>query len=57
MANLQYPLIVIEDEFDKYGTILDDNHRFAKLILQYAEKVRVQYIRKDELIQHLYRCI
>lgn len=57
MADLQYPLIVMEDEFDKYGTILDGNHRFAKLILKKVAKVRIQFISKEELIEHLYRKI
>jgi hypothetical protein len=32
-ADTSYPLIVIENEFDNYGGILDGNHRFAKLIM------------------------
>ncbi len=54
-ANLQYPLIVVEDSFDKYGTILDGNHRFAKLLLNGTKKIKVQYISTDELMRDLYR--
>ena len=31
-ADISYPIIVIEDKYDKYGSILDGNHRFAKLV-------------------------
>jgi disulfide oxidoreductase YuzD len=27
-----YPIIVVEDDYDSYGVILDGNHRFAKLL-------------------------
>lgn len=56
-ANLRYPLVVIEDEFDKYGVILDGNHRFAKAVIQGKKSVSIQVIKKDELIKHLYRKI
>ena len=38
-SDTKYPLIVIENEFDSYGIILDGNHRFAKLILNNSKKV------------------
>lgn len=56
-ANLRYPLVVIEDEFDKYGVILDGNHRFAKAVILGKKSVNIQVIEKDELIKHLYRKI
>lgn len=39
-----YPIIVVEDEFDKYGVILDGNHRFAKLIINNVKKIKFKYI-------------
>jgi hypothetical protein len=39
-ADTKYPLIVIENEFDSYGGILDGNHRFAKLIMNTSKKVK-----------------
>jgi len=48
-ADTNYPLILMEDQFDKYGTILDGNHRFAKLILQKKRKIKVVYFSKKEL--------
>lgn len=48
-ADISYPLIVIEDEFDHYGTILDGNHRFAKMIINNEKKVNFKYISKKEL--------
>ncbi len=56
-ADLQYPLIVIEDDFDKYGSILDGNHRFAKMITEDVKKVKLQFISKAELMFNLYRKI
>lgn len=56
-ADIQYPLIVIEDEFDKYGVILDGNHRFANLLLKRTQKVSIQLITRAELMLHLYRKI
>ena len=48
-ANTTFPLIVIEDEFDKMGSIIDGNHRFAKLILNKNKKVKFTFISKKEL--------
>jgi hypothetical protein len=48
-ADISYPLIVIEDEFDSYGSILDGNHRFAKLILNNAKKIKIKFITMKEL--------
>lgn len=48
-ANLKYPLIVIEDKYDKYGSILDGNHRFAKMIELKKRVVPVIYFTKKEL--------
>jgi hypothetical protein len=48
-ADTSYPLIVIENEFDKYGGILDGNHRFAKLIMNKSKKVKFKFISKKEL--------
>jgi len=43
-ADTKYPLIVVEDPNDKYGVILDGNHRFAKLFMQKVEKIKIKYI-------------
>ena len=48
-ADTSYPLIVIENEFDIYGGILDGNHRFAKLIMNNSKKVKFKYISRKEL--------
>lgn len=48
-ANVEHPLIVVEDEYDKYGSILDGNHRFAKLLLEDYEKISIVYFTKKEL--------
>ncbi len=48
-ADTSYPIIVIEDKFDKYGTILDGNHRFAKLIMNNSKKVKIKFITQKEL--------
>jgi disulfide oxidoreductase YuzD len=48
-ANTSYPLIVIENEFDSYGGILDGNHRFAKLIMNNSKKVKFKFISRKEL--------
>jgi disulfide oxidoreductase YuzD len=48
-ADTKYPLIIIEDEFDKYGTILDGNHRFAKLLINNSNKVKFKFISRKEL--------
>ena len=48
-ADTSYPLIVIDDEFDKYGGILDGSHRFAKLLMNNSKKVKFKYISKEEL--------
>ena len=51
-ADIQYPLIVIEDEYDQYGTILDGNHRFAKMLMleEPSTKVKIHYITRTELL-------
>ena len=48
-SNTSYPLIVIEDEYDKNGCILDGNHRFAKLILDGVKEISFHYITLKEL--------
>ena len=48
-ADTSYPLIVIENEFDSYGTILDGNHRFAKLLMNNSKKVKFKFISRKEL--------
>ena len=48
-ADTSYPIIVIEDKFDKYGNILDGNHRFAKLIMNNSKKVKIKFITQKEL--------
>ena len=49
-ADTQYPLIITDDIFDPYGSILDGNHRFAKLILQQKETVNVVKLSQAELL-------
>ena len=48
-ADTQFPLIVIEDEFDKHGSILDGNHRFAKLVTHVVTSFSVHFISRKEL--------
>lgn len=48
-ADLKYPLIVMEDKYDKFGSILDGNHRFAKLITHNKRIVPIVYFTKKEL--------
>ena len=48
-ADISYPLIVTENDFDDYGSILDGNHRFAKLIMNNSKKVKFKYISRKEL--------
>jgi len=50
-ADISYPIIVIENDFDKYGTILDGNHSFAKLIMNNAKVVKYKFISKKDLEQ------
>lgn len=50
-ADTKYPLIVIEDEFDQAGTILDGNHRFAKLLLGGAKQIKIKRIRTKDLMK------
>lgn len=49
-ADTQYPLIITDDIFNPYGTILDGNHRFAKIILQQKETVHVVKLSQADLI-------
>ena len=39
----------MEDKYDKYGSILDGNHRFAKMIKQNKRVVPIVYFTKKEL--------
>lgn len=39
----------MEDAFDKFGTILDGNHRFAKLLINKKRTIKVVYFSKKEL--------
>ena len=48
-SDTEYPLIVVENEYDKYGVILDGNHRFAKMVLDGYENVVLCYFTMDEL--------
>jgi len=48
-ADLKYPLIVMEDKYDKYGRILDGNHRFAKMIKENKRIIPIVYFTKKEL--------
>jgi hypothetical protein len=48
-ADTSYPIIIIKDDFDKYGAILDGHHRFAKLIIEGATTVKYKFISKREL--------
>ena len=49
-ADTKYPIIVMEDKYDRFGTILDGNHRFAKLITQNnVKKIEVVYFTRKEL--------
>jgi disulfide oxidoreductase YuzD len=48
-ADMSYPLIVIEDEFDIYDSILDGNHRFAKSIINNDKIIKFKFISKKEL--------
>ena len=48
-ADLKYPLIIMEDPYDKKGSILDGNHRFAKAIMEERNNIEVYYFTKKEL--------
>ena len=48
-ADTSYPLIIVEDEYNKFGSILDGNHRFAKLLMEKKRVVNVVYFTKKEL--------
>ena len=48
-ADLKYPLIVIPNKYDKYGAILDGNHRFGKMILENKREVKFVYFTRKEL--------
>lgn len=48
-TDLEYPLIIVEDKYDKKGVILDGNHRFAKMILENKEKIKIVYLKLKEL--------
>lgn len=48
-ADISYPLIIMEDPYDKYGSILDGSHRFAKMLLEKKRKINVVYFTKKEL--------
>jgi predicted GNAT family acetyltransferase len=52
-ADTDNPIIVVTDEFDKYGSIFNGNHRFAKLILNNSKKVKFRLISKEELYKFL----
>ena len=54
-ADVSYPIIVVENDYDKYGTILDGNHRFAKLIMNKEKKVKYKFITKKELVKLMIR--
>ena len=48
-ADLSYPLIVVEDDFDKHGSVLNGNHRLVKMILEKRRVVRFVYFTKREI--------
>jgi len=48
-ADLQYPLIIINDKYDKHGGILDGNHRFAKIIMENKKYVNCIRVSQKEL--------
>jgi hypothetical protein len=48
-SDIKYPLIVIDDEYDIFGAILDGNHRFAKIIMEGRRVVNVVKFTKKEL--------
>lgn len=48
-ADTSYPIIVVEDEYDRFGSILDGNHRFAKLVLNASQTVKFVYVSAREL--------
>jgi hypothetical protein len=48
-SDLSYPLIIIEDDYDNKGVILDGNHRFAKIIMENKKEVKYYFITKKEL--------
>lgn len=49
-ADTKYPIIVVEDDYDLRGGILDGNHRFAKLIISGATHVNYKYVTKAEIM-------
>lgn len=48
-SDLLYPIIIIEDDYDKKGIILDGNHRFAKAIIKNEKEIKYYLIKKQEL--------
>lgn len=48
-TDILYPLIVIESEYDTFGTILDGNHRFIKMCMLNKKNVSYQFITRSEL--------
>lgn len=48
-ADLTYPLIVVDDDYDKFGVILDGNHRFAKMIRGNKRVVKIVRFSKKEI--------
>jgi hypothetical protein len=48
-SDISYPLIVAEDTYDSYGTILDGNHRFAKAILKKKKRIPIVFFSTAEL--------
>lgn len=50
-ADISYPLIVITDDFDSKGSILDGNHRFAKILMTKKRKVKYYFLSKQELLK------
>jgi hypothetical protein len=52
-ADITNPIIVVTDDFDKYGSIFNGNHRFAKLVLNNSKKVKFRLISKEELYKFI----
>ena len=48
-SKLDYPLIIVEDKYDKFGTILDGNHRFAKIIKTNKKTFKVKYVKLKDI--------
>jgi hypothetical protein len=48
-SDTSYPIIIVEDDFDAYGSILDGNHRFMKLLINKKKQVEFKFISKKDI--------